>query len=111
MSDKSAARVFKASARYFLEGAEPEDFDCAEQIVFNILRDDIDSSNSKHQEVVARNRKIASARSSRNGDSSPAAPTDDDAAQVVHTDDDTSTVDCPQHDNAIHILPLVTTRT
>ena len=91
LPDKSAARVFKASARYFLEGAEPEDFNCAEQIVFNLMREDIDNSKQKHREACARNRKSASARSSDNK-SSPAAPTDDDASQVVTTCDNSSQV-------------------
>ena len=42
LPDESAGRVFKAAARYFLEGIEPEEldsFDCAERIVFDLLRD------------------------------------------------------------------------
>jgi len=102
LPDESVARVFRAVARYFLDGAEPEDFDCAEQIVFDLMREDIDNSKQKHREVCARNRKIASTRSSRHGDSSPAAPADDDAPTVVDTDDDTSTVNAD--DNAFTVL-------
>ena len=59
LSDEGAGRVFKAAARYFLEGTEPEDvggFDCAEQIVYSVMRDDIDESRKKHQATVARSR-------------------------------------------------------
>ena len=60
LPDESAGRAFKAAARYFLEGTEPENvsgFDCAEKIVYSVIRGDIDESIRKHQATVARKRK------------------------------------------------------
>jgi len=92
LPDESAGRAFKAAARYFLEGTEPEnveDFNCGEQIVYTLLRENIATSLKKHQEVVARNRKIASSRSSARSASSPAALTENDEVPLVTTGDET----------------------
>ena len=91
LSDEGAGRAFKAAARYFLEGTEPENvenFNCGEQIVYTLLRENIATSLKKHQEVVARNRKIASSRSSARSASSPAALTENDEAPLVTTGDE-----------------------
>ena len=98
LPDESAGRVFKAAARCFLEGIEPEEpggFDCAEKIVFDLLRDNIDMSVDRYRETCARKRKNASAPSqaeTADNDPSPVESTDNDPSQVETTGDDSSPV-------------------
>lgn len=62
LPEEKAGRVFQAAARLFLDGQEPEGLDLSEQIVFSLLRDDIDAAMKRHAAICARNRQIAATR-------------------------------------------------
>lgn len=62
LPEEKAGRVLKAAARLFLNGQEPESLELSEQIVFSLLRDDIDAAMKRHAAVCARNQRIAATR-------------------------------------------------
>lgn len=62
LPEESAGRVVHAAARLFLDGSEPEGLELSEQIVFALLRADIEASLEHHAAICRRNQDIANRR-------------------------------------------------
>ena len=62
LPDESAGRVLKAAARLFLTGEAPEGLELSETIVLSLFTGDIDNAITHHEEICARNRRIAANR-------------------------------------------------
>lgn len=62
LPDVNAGRVIKAFAESLSNNAEPTDLELADQIVFNLLRADAQTSFSRFERICTRNQKIAEER-------------------------------------------------
>ena len=56
LRDDQAGRVIKAAAAYFLTGEIREDLEPLENVVFGIMREDVDDCLERYRDVCARNK-------------------------------------------------------
>ena len=56
LSNESLGKVVSAAVSYAHEGILPDDFDVAENIIFDMLRRDVDNAIEKYEERCERNR-------------------------------------------------------
>lgn len=56
IGDAEAAQAIKATVNYYLYGKEPEALDGMAEVVFSIMKADIDRNNEKYNHIAERNR-------------------------------------------------------
>lgn len=62
LPDELAGGAIKAAASYFLDGVLPDGLNLSVEIVFSLLRDDVETSLARFEKTVERNQRIAAQR-------------------------------------------------